>query len=220
VFALRRAMHRTRFREESREKLLLDGASLVTVLLAASASALTAPATVTLATSVPAHAQVIDGQGHTLVPGLWDSHMHIQGDASGPLLLALGITSTRDPGNDDELTLTGALHRAGVRVVAGTDGSGLERVREHELYVQAGFTNEEALATATIEAARNVGVDERTGSIGVGKAADLVLVEGDPSHDIGTLRNTRLVMMDGRLMDADALRTAAGISGRPHPAAH
>ena len=47
------------------------------------------------------------------------------------------------------------------------------------------------------------------------KVADLVLVEGDPSKRIGDLRHTRVVMMDGRLMDADALRKAAGFSGRP-----
>jgi imidazolonepropionase-like amidohydrolase len=108
------------------------------------------------------------------------------------------------------------LHKEGVRVVAGTDGSGMELVRELELYVQAGFTPEEALASATIEAARNLGVDGRTGSLAVGKAADVVLVEGDPSRRIGALRNVRLVMMDGKLMDGDALRTAAGFSGRPH----
>jgi len=113
------------------------------------------------------------------------------------------------------VALVGAMHRAGVPIVAGTDGSGLELVRELELYVQAGFTPEEALASATLAAARNVGADARTGSIAVGKAADLVLVAGDPSRRIGDLRNTRLVMMDGRLMDADALRAAAGFSGRP-----
>jgi imidazolonepropionase-like amidohydrolase len=116
------------------------------------------------------------------------------------------------------VALVGAMHRAGIRVVAGTDDTGMELVRELELYVQAGFTNAEALAAATIEPARNVGRDGATGSIAVGKAADLVLVEGDPSRRIGDLRNTRVVMMDGKLMDADALRSAAGISGRPHPA--
>jgi imidazolonepropionase-like amidohydrolase len=114
------------------------------------------------------------------------------------------------------VALVGRIHKAGVRVVAGTDGSGLELVRELELYVQAGFTPEEALAAATIEAARNVGVDGKTGTIAVGKAADVVLIEGDPSRRIGDLRNVRLVMMDGRLMDGDGLRTAAGFSGRPH----
>jgi imidazolonepropionase-like amidohydrolase len=111
--------------------------------------------------------------------------------------------------------LVGALHRAGVTVVAGTDGSGLELVRELELYVAAGFTPSEALASATIATARLVGADSRTGSIAVGKNADLVLVDGDPSQTIGDLRHTRVVMMDGKLMDADALRAAGGFAGRP-----
>ena len=109
------------------------------------------------------------------------------------------------------------MHKAGVPIVAGTDGSGLELVRELELYVAAGFTSEEALASATIGPAHLLHVDQTTGSIAVGKAADLVLVEGDPSRRIGDLRNTRIVMMDGKLMDADALRAASGFSGRPKP---
>jgi imidazolonepropionase-like amidohydrolase len=116
---------------------------------------------------------------------------------------------------DKLIELVGDLHRAGVPMVAGTDGSGMELVRELELYVQAGFTPAEALASATIAPARMVGVDSRTGSIAVGKDADLVLVDGDPSQHIGDLRHTRLVMMQGRLMDADGLRAAGGFGGRP-----
>jgi imidazolonepropionase-like amidohydrolase len=112
-------------------------------------------------------------------------------------------------------TLLAAMHRAKVPIVAGTDGFGLELVRELEIYVEAGLTPAEALAAATIEPARLLKVEERTGSIGVGKTADLVLVEGDPAKRIGDLRNTRLVMMDGKVMDADALRKAAGFAGRP-----
>jgi imidazolonepropionase-like amidohydrolase len=111
--------------------------------------------------------------------------------------------------------LVGAMHKNGIPIVAGTDGSGLELVRELELYVSAGFTPEEALASATIVPARMNGVDKTTGSIAVGKAADLVLVEGDPSKQIGDLRNTRTVMLGGNLMDADALRESSGFSGRP-----
>jgi imidazolonepropionase-like amidohydrolase len=107
------------------------------------------------------------------------------------------------------------MHRAGVPIVAGTDGSGLELVRELEIYVEAGLTPAEALATATIVPAKLVGQEKKTGSIAVGKAADLVLVEGDPSRRIGDLRHTRLVMLGGKLMDADELRKAAGFSGRP-----
>jgi imidazolonepropionase-like amidohydrolase len=107
------------------------------------------------------------------------------------------------------------MHNSGVPIVAGTDGSGLELVRELELYVAAGFTPSEALAAATIAPAHLVGVDKTTGSITIGKSADVVLVEGDPSRRIGDLRNTRTVMMGGKLMDADALREASGFSGRP-----
>ena len=111
--------------------------------------------------------------------------------------------------------LVGALHKAGVTIVAGTDGNGMELVRELELYVDVGFTPSEALASATIAPARLVGADRRTGLIQVGKSADLVLVDGNPEVNISDLRNTKLVMMEGKLMDADALRAASGFAGRP-----
>jgi imidazolonepropionase-like amidohydrolase len=107
------------------------------------------------------------------------------------------------------------LRRAGVPIVAGTDGTGMELVRELELYVDGGMTPAEALATATIDAARNVKADKRTGSIAVGKEADLLLVDGDPEQRIGDLRHVDQVMSDGVLMDGDALRTEAGFSGKP-----
>jgi len=113
------------------------------------------------------------------------------------------------------LALVKKMHDADIPIVAGTDGSGIELIRELELYVEAGLTPAQALATATIQPARLLGVESRTGSIAVGKAADLFLVDGDPSASIGALRQTRLVMLGGRMMDADALRAAAGFSGRP-----
>ena len=111
--------------------------------------------------------------------------------------------------------LVGRLHRAGVPIVAGTDGSGLELVRELELYVESGFTPSEALAAATIVPARMMGAESHTGSIAVGKDADLALVQGDPSHSIGDLRHVLTVMMDGKLMDAGKLRAAVGVSRSP-----
>jgi imidazolonepropionase-like amidohydrolase len=113
------------------------------------------------------------------------------------------------------VALLGKIHQAGVPIVAGTDGAGIEIVHELEIYTQAGLTAAEALAAATIVAARLVGQDAKTGSIKVGKAADLALIDGDPSTRIGDLRQTRVVMLDGKLLDADALRSAAGYSGRP-----
>jgi imidazolonepropionase-like amidohydrolase len=107
------------------------------------------------------------------------------------------------------------MHQAGVPIVAGTDGAGIELVHELEIYQEAGYTPAEALATATIAPARLVGQDKNTGSIKVGKVADLALVEGDPSKRLADLRQTRTVMLGGNLLDADALRSAAGFSGRP-----
>lgn len=113
------------------------------------------------------------------------------------------------------VALVGKLHKAGVPIVAGTDGFGVEIIRELEIYRQAGMSNAEALQTATIVPARVVGADKRTGSIAVGKEADMVLVDGDVSTDLGALRRVVTVVSDGYVMDGDALRTAAGYSGRP-----
>ena len=112
--------------------------------------------------------------------------------------------------------LVGRMQRAGVPIVAGTDGSGLELIHELELYVEGGMTTAQALQTATINTARLVGADNTTGSITVGKEADLVLVDGDVSQNISVLRHTDWVMTDGILINADDLRAAVGFSGRPH----
>jgi len=111
--------------------------------------------------------------------------------------------------------LVGRLHKAGVTIVAGTDGWGIELIRELEIYKQAGFSAAEAIQSATIVPARVVGADKRTGSIAVGKEADMVLVDGDPSTDLGVLRRVVTVVSDGYVMDAGELRKAAGYSGAP-----
>lgn len=111
--------------------------------------------------------------------------------------------------------VVGRLHKAGVPIVAGTDGYGLELVRELELYQEAGLTNVEALQTATIVPARMVGMADRVGSIAPGKTADIVLVEGDVQQDIRNLRHVHTVFLDGYRLDGDALRKASGLSGMP-----
>jgi len=116
---------------------------------------------------------------------------------------------------DKMVGLVDRLHKAGVPIVAGTDGSGLELVRELELYQEAGLTNAEALQTATIVPAKMVGMDDRTGSITKGKNADIILVDGDVSKDIRSLRHVQTVFLDGYRLDGQALREASGLSGMP-----
>src|SRR6185295_20217630 len=139
-----------------------------------------------------------------------------RGFKGGPLPLPKGPTPADTAASFKHmLSYVNVLRKAGVPIVAGTDGTGLELVRELELYVEGGMTPAEALATATIDAARNVKADKRTGSIAVGKEADLLLVDGDPEANIGDLRHVDQVVLDGALLDGDALRKEAGYSGRP-----
>lgn len=94
-------------------------------------------------------------------------------------------------------------HDAGVKILAGTDtpdsfvfaGSGLHD--ELDLYVQAGLTPLEAIRTATIHPAVFAGVADKSGSIAVGKTADLLLLEDDPLRDLASLRRPEAVVLAG-----------------------
>ncbi len=106
----------------------------------------------------------------------------------------------------------GALHKAGVTIVPGSDtglvGYGL--IRELELYVQAGMTPLEALQSGTIVSARAMGLDRDSGTIEAGKRADLILVDGDPLSNISDLRKVSQVIANGRLYSASKLRQSVG----------
>jgi cytosine/adenosine deaminase-related metal-dependent hydrolase len=111
--------------------------------------------------------------------------------------------------------LVGELNNRHITLLAGTDGSGFELIRELELYVEAGLSPADALATATINPAREYRLADQTGSIAKGKLAELALIDGDPSRNIGDLRQVELVMRDGKMMDPQMLRASLGISGPP-----
>jgi imidazolonepropionase-like amidohydrolase len=111
--------------------------------------------------------------------------------------------------------LTTELNRRHIEILAGTDGFGFELVRELELYVEGGLTPADALATATIIPAQTYHLGDQTGSIAKGKLAELALIDGDPSKNIGDLPHVELVMRDGKMMTASDLRASLGISGAP-----
>jgi hypothetical protein len=103
----------------------------------------------------------------------------------------------------------------GIRIVAGTDGSaGLDLPRELELYVAAGIPAPEVLALATFGAAKVMGREKVSGSIRVGKQADLVLVDGDPTTTIGDVRKADLVVCRGKAYDPARLFDAVGMKPR------
>lgn len=105
------------------------------------------------------------------------------------------------------LKITGALHRAGVPIVAGTDVGvpGHTLHRELELYVRAGLTPLEAIQAATIVPARVMKLDNEVGTIEIGKRADLVIVDANPLDNISNIRKIRFVVTQGRLFDCAKL---------------
>ena len=98
------------------------------------------------------------------------------------------------------------LREAGVRVVVGTDaGAALARFDEAvhlemELLVGAGWSPLEAIGAGTLGAAIAIGLEKEIGTVEPGKAADLVVVRGDPTQNISDVRQVVLVLKGGRVV--------------------
>ncbi len=104
------------------------------------------------------------------------------------------------------------LHAAGIPIVAGTDQCipGYSLHREMEIYVQAGFTPLEALQSATIVAARALGVEKESGSLEAGKRGDVLLLDADPLADIHNSRKVWRTVAAGAVYDPAPLWTSVG----------
>jgi imidazolonepropionase-like amidohydrolase len=113
---------------------------------------------------------------------------------------------------EKEVAIVGALHRAGIPVVAGTDQTvpGYSLHREIELYVQAGFTPMEAIQAATIVPARVMGLEKQLGTVEKGKRGDLILIDGNPLEDIHNTRNVEYVITNGTMYRTAELWQSVG----------
>jgi imidazolonepropionase-like amidohydrolase len=118
-----------------------------------------------------------------------------------------------------ELELVGAMHRAGVPFMTGTDlggayvfaGSSLHH--ELELFVQAGFTPLEALQAATRNPAIFLGLSSSEGTVERGKLANLVLLDADPLKDIRNTQRINAVVLVGKYLPKETLqRMLAGVA--------
>ena len=110
------------------------------------------------------------------------------------------------------LQMVGAMHRAGVPFMAGTDTApgvyimpGFSLHDELANFVEAGFTPMESLETATSNPAKFLGKEGSLGSVEPGKIADLVLLSANPLKDIRNTQKINAVVADGRLFDRVAL---------------
>ncbi len=95
-----------------------------------------------------------------------------------------------------------AAYKAGVKIAFGTD-SGVsphgENAHEFELMVEGGMPAMKAIQSATLEGSRLLRVEDRLGTLEVGKLADVIAVEGDPLHDISAMRSVVFVMKEGQI---------------------
>ncbi|RZK23214.1 MAG: amidohydrolase [Hymenobacter sp.] len=111
------------------------------------------------------------------------------------------------------MTLVPQMQAAGVTILAGSDSGafnsftypGASLHEELRLLVQAGLTPAQALRAATINGARFMGVAGRTGTIAVGKDADLLLLTANPLAAIANVKKIHTVVTRGRAYPAPVL---------------
>jgi hypothetical protein len=116
------------------------------------------------------------------------------------------------------LEITGEAHKAGVKVMVGTDNGdsyifpGFAVHDEIQELVEAGLTPAEALKAATWNGAEFLGQTGISGSIEPGKRADLILLTANPLTDVRNTQKIAAVILNGRYLDRAALdRLVAGV---------
>ena len=114
------------------------------------------------------------------------------------------------------LELTKRMYEAGVPMTIGTDlanpyvAPGIGMSQEMTLHREAGIPAWAVLRMATIEGARLLRIDSRTGRIAAGYEADILFVGADPVHDFANLRQVRAVLSDGTLFNPNKIRQTNG----------
>ena len=106
--------------------------------------------------------------------------------------------------------------KQGGTLLAGLDPTGYGGViagfgdqREVELLVEAGFTPLEAIHIATSNGAEFLGQSDKIGTLAIGKSADVVVIDGDPSTKIADIRKVKMVFKDGVGYDSAKLIESA-----------
>ena len=92
---------------------------------------------------------------------------------------------------------------AGVKIAYGTDAAVYphgDNARQLPYMVKYGMTPMGAIQSATINAARNIGWEDRVGSIAPGKFADIIAVEGDALSDLSRFMNVAFIMKAGQIV--------------------
>jgi imidazolonepropionase-like amidohydrolase len=151
-----------------------------------------------------------------LSPQGWTTYLQVRG----------GIAEQNDPLSaislKKEMQFERDFVKAGGLLMAGCDPTSFGGVlpgygdqRGIELLVDAGFTPLEAIHIATQNGAVYLGESDQIGSIAAGKAADLVVIAGNPAQNIDDIENVQMVFKDGVGFDsAKLIQSVQGLVGQ------
>lgn len=109
------------------------------------------------------------------------------------------------------LKIVQALHRSGINLVCGTDAGigitvpGNSLRQELQFFKEAGLSNFEVLQTATYNPSKTHQFLNETGSIQVGKIANMLIVPENPLADLENVRNPEYVFVRGRVFTSETL---------------
>ena len=99
------------------------------------------------------------------------------------------------------------IHNAGITVASGTDSGaypiraqGFSEHLEMELMVEAGLTPLQAITVSTKNAALAIGINNKYGSVQIGKKADFIVLKNSPEKDIKNTRTIESVWKDGKMV--------------------
>lgn len=105
------------------------------------------------------------------------------------------------------------VHKAGVKIIAGTDAGylnsfvypGIGLHQELAIFVEAGLTPLEALQTATVNGPAFLGKSARYGDISPGNFADLVILDENPLLDIRATQHIHAVILKGKVFNRQSI---------------
>jgi imidazolonepropionase-like amidohydrolase len=154
------------------------------------------------------HASLADAEGIDLAKqaGTWfsmdiynDDYILAEGAKNG--LSEANLAKEREVGLKQRQTFQAAW-KAGVKMAFGSDAGVYphgDNARQFAKMVEWGMTPLDAIRAATIRAAEALGREADVGQIAVGRYADIIAVAGDPTRDVATLRDVRVVVKGAAL---------------------
>jgi imidazolonepropionase-like amidohydrolase len=151
---------------------------------------------------------------NAMAPELRESYLKIRNEID-----STGAGPIATEGFKNAMAFEMEFVKAGGLLGAGVDPTGIGGAlagygdqRNYELFIEAGFTPEQAIRIMTLNGAKILGVQPRLGSVERGKLADLVVLKGDLTRDPTVIRNPTVVFKDG--VGYDSAKLIESVQGR------